>query len=109
MKHIYLILPLTLLLAGCPSKIKSHEFHSKLTFDEMRAVGQIIIDLKGRTNDEDNHINFALADWINQAEEWFGPKWEFVWRYLQNRRHLIPALFVTATKTKSLPNGSIRY
>ena len=49
-------------------------FRRRLTFDEMRIIGQIIVDLKGRTNDEDNHINFALGDWMNQADEWFGPE-----------------------------------
>lgn len=53
-----------------PTGIK---FRRHLMFDEMRIIGQIIVDLKIRTNDEDNHINFALGDWMNQADEWFGP------------------------------------
>jgi TIR domain len=30
------------------------------------------MDLKYRTNDEENHINFAIGDWIIQADDWFG-------------------------------------
>lgn len=48
-------------------------FHRKLDFDEMCKIGQILIDLYHRTNDKDeNHINFAIGDWITQADEQFG-------------------------------------
>lgn len=47
-------------------------FKRMLTRDEMRSIGQIIVDLKSRTADEDNHISFALGDWLIQADEWFG-------------------------------------
>ena len=47
-------------------------FHRRLSFAEMKAVGQIIFDLTYRINDEENLINFAIGDWINQADEWFG-------------------------------------
>ena len=51
----------------------SISFHRELDFDEMRKVGQILIDLHQRTNDRDeNHINFAIGDWMLQADEWFG-------------------------------------
>jgi len=38
----------------------------------MRQIWRILVNLKNRARDENSHINFAMGDWINQAEEWFG-------------------------------------
>lgn len=49
-----------------------------ITFDrvlnpaQMGTVGQILFDLKKRTGEEENHILFAIGDWLNTAEDWFG-------------------------------------
>jgi hypothetical protein len=48
------------------------EFKRELNLIQMAIIAQILTDLHHRTNDEDNHINFALGDWVIQAEEWFG-------------------------------------
>ncbi len=57
-------------------------FQRKLNEANMRTVWRILTALKYRTNDEENHINFALGDWMQQAEDWYGKdelkKW-FAW------------------------------
>ena len=48
-------------------------FSRQLSEAEMLRVGRILDDLRYRTNDDDNnHIGFAIGDWANQADEWFG-------------------------------------
>ncbi|MEK6407620.1 MAG: hypothetical protein AABN34_11710 [Acidobacteriota bacterium] len=44
----------------------------KLAEADMRAVAAILISLKNRTHDDGNHIDFALGEWMLQADEWFG-------------------------------------
>lgn len=54
-------------------------FHRKLNEAEMRKVGWIIISLKDRTNDEDNHISFGIGDWMIKTDEWFGKDTGIAW------------------------------
>lgn len=54
-------------------------FHRELNDKEMRTVGWIIISLKDRTNDEENNVNFALGDWMNTADGWFGKDTGISW------------------------------
>jgi len=61
-------------------------FAKRLSEGEMRTVFRIIAALYHRTNDEENHINFALGDWYVQAEEWFGK--EEVDKWIDNDQEL---------------------
>jgi len=54
-------------------------FHRQLNEAEMRKVAWIIISLKDRTNDEENHINFALGDLLIKTDEWFGKDTGIAW------------------------------
>jgi hypothetical protein len=48
-------------------------FSRRLSEAQMLKVGRILDDLRYRTNDDDNnHIGFAIGDWGNQTDEWFG-------------------------------------
>jgi hypothetical protein len=47
-------------------------FQRKLGEADMYAVFQILQHLAILTNNRENHIRFALGDWLGQAEEWFG-------------------------------------
>jgi hypothetical protein len=48
-------------------------FGRMLAFGEMCAIGQALVELYHRTpNKGENHINFALGDWMIRADEWFG-------------------------------------
>jgi hypothetical protein len=47
-------------------------FKKDLNPKAMLIIGQIIVDLHYRINDEDNHVNFALGDWINEVSRLSG-------------------------------------
>ena len=46
--------------------------HKNLSRREMLEVWGILWELRERTDDHENHINFAIGDWCNVAEERFG-------------------------------------
>ena len=61
-------------------------FKHELREEDMRVVAGILISLKGRTRDEGNHINFALGEWMHQADEWFGKDTGISWMTEEARR-----------------------
>jgi hypothetical protein len=48
------------------------ELTKELSRREMLEVWDILLDLRKRTKDAGDNINFALGDWLNAAEERFG-------------------------------------
>lgn len=62
----------TLIELGADLQPNALTFQRRLGEPEMRHIWRILVNLKNRTRDEDSHINFAMGDWFNQAEEWFG-------------------------------------
>src|SRR5262245_37593282 len=47
-------------------------FSRKLSETEMRKVCWVLMSVKDRTSDD--RINWAIGDWANTVEEWFGKK-----------------------------------
>lgn len=64
----------------------SISFKHELREEDMRVVAGILISLKGRTRDENNHINIALGGWMHQADEWFGKDTGIAWMTEEARR-----------------------
>lgn len=82
------------------------EFHRRLNWEQMRNVGQILMDLKYRTNDEENHINFVIGDWMIQADDWFGTGRGLGEALHLERFRIILVSLAIVTKTRILRGGS---
>lgn len=85
----------------------SISFKHELREEDMRVVAGILISLKGRTRDEGNHINFALGEWINHVDEWFGKDTGIGWMTEEARRaayrdHLLMLTGVTLIQLQIL-------
>jgi hypothetical protein len=88
-------------------------FTHKLAEPDMRAVAAILISLKNRTKDDGSHIDFALGDWMCQADEWFGKDVGMRWMTEEIRRKtfrdhllmLMGATLITLQKLENFING----
>lgn len=82
-------------------------FKHELREEDMRVVAGILISLESRTRDEGNHIDFALAGWMRQADEWFGKDIGIDWMTEEARRaayrdHLLMLTGVTLIQLQIL-------
>jgi len=84
-------------------------FNRKLSEADMRVVAGILISLKNRTKHEGDYIDFALGDWMLQADEWFGKDSGVRWMAEEATRkayrdHLLTLMGAMLIELQSLEN-----
>ncbi len=84
-------------------------FQRKLSSAETRTVARILIDLKNRDRPRGSRVNFALGDWMNTADAWFGKKTGMRWAQEEAqikayRDHLLMLTGATLIQLQNLEN-----